>query len=125
GNFVSVRTLCEIASRDRLGFRIDFACNQATIIWQGLGHHERAVSGEHSELENGSGADQPDQHFKKATLDGIDLHLRVLHYSTGFFSKTDIQIRFRLSVITSELLDRNIDEALHIGPLCLEHNSTA
>src|SRR3954447_9833933 len=105
---MSVGTLSEVASCDRLRFRIDFARDQATIIWQGFGHHERTVSGEHSKLENGSGAGQPDQHFKKPTLNGIDLHLRPLHHSISFFPKTNVQVRFRFSVITSELLDRNI-----------------
>src|SRR3954468_18109809 len=108
---MSVTTLSEVASCDLLGFPIGFARDQATIIWQGFSHHERTVSGEHSELENGLGAGQPDQHFKKTTLNRVDLHLRPLHHSIGFFPKTDVQVRFRFSVITSELFDRNFDEA--------------
>jgi hypothetical protein len=108
-------TLSEVASRNRLGFRIDLARDQASSVWQGFGHHESAVSREHSELEDGSGVGQPDQHFKKATFDRIDLHLRPLHHSIGFIPKTDIQVRFGFRVIASKLFDRHIDEALHIG----------
>ena len=36
-----------------------------------------------------------------------------LHNSIGFFPKTDIQIGFRLGVITRELLNRSIDEPVH------------
>src|SRR5206468_1235154 len=109
----SVRILREITSRDCICFCIDFTRNQLTVIRQGLRHHQRAIAGEHSKLENAFGAAQADEHLKEATLDDADLHLGPLHDSIGFLPKTDIQISFRLSVVASELLNRSIDEPIH------------
>jgi len=83
------------------------------VIGQRFSHHQRAVAGEHSKLENGFGAAQADEHLKEAPFDNVDLHLGPSHDSVGFFPETDVQIGFRLSVIVGELFDRGIDEPVH------------
>jgi hypothetical protein len=102
---------------DRFRFWIYLTRDKPAVIRQPFGHHERAVAGERSDLEDGAGSGEPDEHLEKTSFDDIDLHLGPVHDSIGFFAKTDMQLALRFGVIAGELLDRGIDKVVH-APYC-------
>src|SRR5260370_25795334 len=110
---MAVRTLIEVTPGYGFRFGVDVTGDDAAVFGQTLGHHQRAVAGEHSYLQYSPGADEPHQHLQKLTLYPAHLHHRAGHISIGFFTQAAKEIRFRFGMIVSVFLDILIYEFKH------------